>query len=97
MFDQSKNAGTCALQMVLRLGMGNSISLSHLSEQDPMVLVSRSPCPLSAFCLENFSLRISLIREVRNVETGENSQRRLNASNAVIKHSQGTLVLSQGP
>ena len=78
-------------------GMGNSISLSHLSEQDPMVLVSPPPCPLSAFCLENFSLSISLIREVRNVETRENSQRRLKTSNAVIKHSRGTLVLSHGP
>ena len=76
-------------------GMGNSISLSHLSEQDPMVLVSPPPCPLSAFCLENFSLSISLIREVRNVETKENSQKRLNSKNVVTKHGQGPLVLSQ--
>ena len=45
--------------------------------------------------LENLSQRISLIREVRNAETKENSQRRLN-NNVVIKHSQGPLVLSQG-
>ena len=40
----------------------------------------------------NFTQRISLIRKVRNVETKENSQRRLNNNNAVIKHSQGPLV-----
>ena len=33
---------------------------------------------------------------MRNVETKENSQRRLNNNNVVIKHSQGPLVLSQG-
>ena len=40
----------------------------------------------------NFTQRISLIRKVRNVETKENSQRRLNNNNAVIKHSQGPVV-----
>ena len=60
-----------------------------------------SPCPLtvSSACLlpvENFSQRICLIGEARNVETKENSQRRLNNNNVVIKHSQGPLVLSQG-
>ena len=59
------------------------------------------PCPLtvSSACLlpvENFSQRICLIGEARNVETKENSQRRLNNNNVVIKHSQGPLVLSQG-
>ena len=51
----------------------------------------------SAFLLsvENFSQKISLIREVRNAETEENSQRRLNNNNAVSKDSQGPLVLSQ--
>ena len=47
--------------------------------------------------MENFSQRISLIREVRNVETKKNNQRRLNNNNkVVIKHSQGPVVLSQG-
>ena len=55
--------------------------------------------PMSSACLlpvENFSQKISLIREVRNAETKENSQRRLNNNSVVIKHSQGDLVLSQG-
>ena len=54
---------------------------------------------MSSACLlsvENFSQRISLIREVRYAETKENSQRRLNNNNVIIKHSQGPLVLSQG-
>ena len=47
--------------------------------------------------MENFSQRISLIRELRNVETKENCQKRLNNNNnVVIKHSQGPSVLSQG-
>ena len=50
-----------------------------------------SACLLSA---ENFSQRISLIGEMRNAETKENSQRRSN--NIVIKLSQGPSVLSQG-
>ena len=57
------------------------------------------PCPMFSACLlpvENFSQRISLIREVRNAETKENSQGRLNNNNVVINHSQGPLVLSQG-
>ena len=57
------------------------------------------PPPMSSACLlhtENFSQRIRLIREVRNAETKENDQRRLNNNNIIIKHSQGPLVLSQG-
>ena len=50
-----------------------------------MVLATQA-CLLPAFCE-----RISLIREVRNAETKENSQRRLNDSNVVIKHNQGWL------
>ena len=57
-------------------------------------------CPLqSSTCLlylENFIQRISLIREVRNVETKGNNQRRLDNNNVVIEHSQGPLALSQG-
>ena len=56
------------------------------------------PRTVSSACLsslENLSQRISLIREV-NIESKENSQRRLNNNNVVIKHSQGPLVLSQG-
>ena len=57
------------------------------------------PTRSSAFLLSvgNFSQKISLIRDVRNAETKENSQRRLNNNNVVIKDSQGPLVLSQGP
>ena len=59
------------------------------------------PCPLtmsSAFLLpvESFNQRVSLIREVRNVETKENSLSRVNNNNVIIKHNQGPLVLSQG-
>ena len=57
------------------------------------------PPTVSSACLlpvENFSQRVSLIREVRNAETKENSLRRINNNNVVIKHSQGPLVLSQG-
>ena len=68
-------------------------------EQDHMVLALQSPAPtMSSACLlpvENFSQR-SLIREERNVETKDNSQRRLNNNNVVIQQSQGPLVLSQG-
>ena len=56
--------------------------------------------PMSSACLlsvENFSQRISVIREGRNVETKGNSQRRLNNKSVIIKHSQGPLVLFQGP
>ena len=56
------------------------------------------PSTMSSACLlhtENFSQRIRLIREVRNAETKENDQRRLNNNNIIIKHSQGPLVLSQ--
>ena len=53
------------------------------------------PCLLP---LENLSQRTSLIRDVRNAETKENSQWRLNNNNnnVVIKPSSGPLVLSQG-
>ena len=67
------------------------------TEQDPVVLV---PHPImSSACLlpvENFSQRISLIREVRNVETKENSLRRLNNNTVVIKHRQGPFLPSHG-
>ena len=73
-----------------------SRTILSLSPQPPRPL---PPCSMSCACLlpvENFSQRISLIREVRNAETKENSQRRLNNNNVVIKHSQGHLVFSQG-
>ena len=44
---------------------------------------------MSSACLlsvENFSQRISLIREVRSVGTKENSQRGLNDNNVATKH-----------
>ena len=47
--------------------------------------------------VDNFSQRVSLIREVRNAETKGDSLRRQNINNNVVmKHSQGPLVLSQG-
>lgn len=48
-----------------------------------------APIMSSAYLLpaENFSQRISSIREVRHAGTKENSQRRLNNNN-VIEHSQ---------
>ena len=65
------------------------------TEQDHMVL---APIMFSAWLLpvENFSQWISLIREVRNAETKENSQRRLNNNSVVIKHAkllQSCLIL----
>ena len=58
-----------------------------------------SPTMSSARLLpvESFSQRVSLglIREVKNAEAKENSQRRLNNNNVFTKHSQGPLVLSQ--
>ena len=68
-------------------------------KQDLMVLAAPRLLPTFSACLlpmENFSQKISLIREVRNAETKENSLRRLNNNSVVIKHSQGYLVLSQG-
>ena len=73
------------------------ISLALETEQDHVVLAPTTmffPCLLP---VENYSQRISLIREVRNAETKENSLRRINNNHVVIKHSQGPLVLSQGP
>ena len=54
---------------------------------------------MSSACLlpvEHLSQRISLIGDVRHVETKENIQRRVNNNNVVTEHSQGPLVLSQG-
>ena len=69
-------------------------------EQDSMILVPPpNNATMSSACFlpaESFSQRISLIREVRNAKTKENSLRRLNNNNVVIKHSQGPLFLSQG-
>ena len=51
--------------------------------------------PMSSACLlsaEHFSQRISLSEKWEHVETKENSQRRPNNNNLVIKHSQGPLV-----
>ena len=45
-------------------------------EQDSVVLAMSSACLLP---VENFSQKISLIREVKNDETKENSQRRLSS------------------
>ena len=77
---------------------GHTLSKHSETEQDPMVLAHPPPTMFSAclLSLQNFRQRISIVREVRNVETKENSQRRPNNNNVVIKHSQGPLALSQG-
>ena len=64
-----------------------------------MILNHNSPLPhpchhVCLLPMENFGQRVSLIREVRNAEIKENSHRRLNNSNVVVKHSQGPLVPS---
>ena len=55
----------------------------HEMEQDHMVLAPLPPAPIMfSACLlpvENFSQKISLIREVKNGETKENSLRRLSS------------------
>ena len=66
------------------------------TEQDPVVLPAPHHVLRLPFVCGSFSQKVSLIRKVRNAETKENSQRRLNTNNAVIKHGQGPLVLSQG-
>ena len=65
------------------------------TEQDRVVLAP-SMSPACLLPVENFSQRISLIREVRNAKTKENNQRRLKNNNVVFRHSQGLSVLSQG-
>ena len=49
-----------------------------------MVLATAPHRVLCLVFVENFSQRISLIREVRNAETKENSQRRLDNNNEAI-------------
>ena len=84
------------------IGCGEAAELTHgqltsfETKQDRMVL---APTTMFSACLlpaENFSQRVSLIREVRNAETKENSLRRISNNNVVIKHGQGPLVLCQG-
>ena len=38
--------------------------------------------------IENFNQKLSLIRKVKNEETKENSKRRLNNNNVVLKHKE---------
>ena len=47
--------------------------------------------------MESFSQRISLIRVIRNAETRENSQRRPNNNNVVIKHAAAAKSLQSWP
>ena len=58
-----------------------------------MVLGPSTSSP--AFSLGNISQRTSVIREVRNAETKEDSQRRQNNNNVVTRHSQGLVAPSQ--
>ena len=71
-------------------------------EQDCVVLDAPHTLPPATdhvlclpFPVENFSQRVSLIREMRNAETKEKSQRRPTNNYIVIQDSQ-RLVLSQG-
>ena len=79
--------------------IGNRVHQGCILLKQSRTLWSLPPSTVSIGCLlpvENFNQRMSLIREVRNIETKENSLKRLNNNNVVIKHSQGPLVLSQG-
>ena len=38
--------------------------------------------------MENFNQKLSLIRKVKNEETKENSKRKLNNNNVVLKHKE---------
>ena len=55
---------------------GQDVWWGSETEQDSMVLAMSSACLLP---VENFSQKISLIREVKNGETKENSLRRLSS------------------
>ena len=52
---------------------------------------------LPFICGKLQSKKINVIREVRNAETKENSQRTPNNNNILIEHSQGPLFPSLGP
>ena len=76
--------------MVFRLKILYSL-LNIEAERNLWSLPAAPPPPTTpSACLlsvETFSQRISLIREVRNAETKENSQKRLNNNNVVTKHN----------
>ena len=83
--------------LTLRRGLGGDSTSALWPPNSVKVNMVPAPNPTSSTCLPpvgNFSQRISLIRERRNVETGKQS--RPNTDNVVITHSQGLLVLSQG-
>ena len=46
--------------------------------------------------MEKFSQRMTAIKDVRDGKAREDSQRRLNNNDVVIKHGQGHLVDSEG-
>ena len=73
-------------------------TLTRESETEQVLAPHPPPRTMpSAFCLrKTWVKKISLIREVRNAETKESSQRKLNNNNTATKHSQGPLALSQG-
>ena len=84
-----KEAGTVPAKQILLLCSAMKKKQSE-TEQDTMSL----PRPtMSSACLLSLEKKkkTGLIREVRNVETKENNQRRSNKNNVVIKHSQGPL------
>ena len=80
----------------LSVSQGFRIFSSCERKQNHMVLAPPTRSSVCLLFVENFSKKIRLIREVRNVETKENSARRLSNNNMVMKHSQGPLVLSPG-
>ena len=82
-----RSQGRWAAELELELQpLTPSWHLHSETEQDPMVFAP--PQPHYILCLplsvESFSQRVSFIRELRNTETKENSQRRLNNNNVVI-------------
>jgi len=70
------------------------ILASTVSQQDPLVLAftMSSACLLS---VENFSQRISLIREMRACRNKGKQSKETDNNNVVIKHSQEPLGPSQ--
>ena len=84
--------------ILLFLIWGKKTTTEQPSLKQSRTLWALPPTVSSAGSLsvENFSQRISLIREVRNVETKGSSQRRLNNNDVAVWLSQGPLVPFQG-
>ena len=80
-----------SLRRVVSLGSRERVILWTLLFKQSRTVWFLPVFPLTTFSaflllVEDFSQRISLIREVRDSETKENRQRRLNYNNVVITH-----------